>query len=122
MRGSYPASLQSPPVSSRGQADTSWKYRPCHESALRPYLPQFHCFHGNNKHCFINYIDENKNNVWDWKENQSTSGGLTVEQVRDIVTSMIDTDNSGTADWEEHTTYYMTSEGDDGAWGSWTGE
>lgn len=64
------------------------------------------------------YIDENKNTVWDWKEIQPT-GGLTETQVRNIVKSMIDADNSGTPDWEEHTTYYMTSDGDGGAWGDW---
>ena len=32
---------------------------------------------------------------------------------------MIDKDNSGVVDWEEHTTYYVTSSGDDGAWGNY---
>ena len=60
----------------------------------------------------------NKNNIWDWKEMQST-GGLTEVQVRNIVKSMIDADDSGTPDWEDHTTYYMTTDGDGGAWGDW---
>ena len=66
------------------------------------------------------YIDENSNGIWDWKENQSASGGgLTETDVRNIVNSMIDKDNSDVVDWEEHTIYYVTNSGDDGAWGNY---
>ena len=51
--------------------------------------------------------------------NCTTSYGLTAADVRNIVNSMIDKDNSGVVDWEEHTTYYVTSSGDDGAWGNY---
>ena len=62
-----------------------------------------------------------------WANNIKYANCLTEAQITNIVnqriTYYIDKNENNVMDWEEHTTYYttyyMTSGGDDGAWGNY---